>query len=99
MSWSVYAKGRPQKVAEYLDKQANNMSGESKAEYLLALPHIKSLVLQNFDDPNNNLVLSRLVSLEASGSGCRTCGSTEHPDGVPVSGSCQVKIKTIYAEL
>lgn len=97
MSWSVYGKGRPQKVAEYLDKQANRMSGVSKAEYVRALPHLKSLVLQNFDAPNETH--SRLVSLEASGSGSHGAGSTEHPDGVPLSGSCQVKIETIYVEL
>jgi hypothetical protein len=99
MSWSIYAKGRPQKVAEYLDKQVKNMSGASKAEYLRALPHLKALVLQNFDDPNDGSCLSRLVNLEASGCGSHGGGTPEFPDGIPKSCGCSVKIEAIFAEL
>ena len=48
MSWSVNFIGKPGKVIEALQKQSDNLSGESKAEYDSALPHLVGLVAENF---------------------------------------------------
>ena len=60
MSWSLSIIGKPEKVAEELDRQSAIFTGQSKEEFDAALPHLKVLVLQNVGD---NLI----VQLSANG--------------------------------
>ena len=62
MSWSVQFIGKPEKVIEALNAQSNTLSGESKAEYDNALPHLTALVGENFG-------LNLAVKLSANGHG------------------------------
>jgi hypothetical protein len=51
MSWSVQFIGKPEKVVEALNAQSETMktySGDSKAEFDAALPHLVALVNENF---------------------------------------------------
>jgi hypothetical protein len=67
MSWSVQFIGKPEKVIEALQKQSETMSGESKAEYDSALPHLIGIVKENigYDWP---------VKIVASGHGQSVTG-------------------------
>jgi hypothetical protein len=44
MSWSVGFIGKPEKIAEALNAEANKLSGQSKKEFERALPHMTALV-------------------------------------------------------
>jgi hypothetical protein len=62
MSWSIQFIGKPEKVIEALNANSEKMSGESKAEFDSALPHLVGLVNENFG-------YDYLVNLTASGHG------------------------------
>lgn len=47
MSWSAYYIGTPEKLVEALQKQSESLSGNCKAEFDAALPHITGLIQQN----------------------------------------------------
>jgi carbon monoxide dehydrogenase subunit G len=55
MSWSIQFIGKPEKVAEALTAQSVKMSGDSKLEYVCALPHLVGLVNENYG-PNVPLI-------------------------------------------
>ena len=86
MSWNVNVIGRPDKVAEALDKYRNDLKGQSRFEYEEALPHLKGLVEQNVSE-------DYLVKVEASGH------ASLDADGKKTFGICHVSIKQFQYQL
>ena len=66
------------------------MEGQSKREFMDAMPHLCSLVEQNFDHRPENK--TQVIELTANGSGF---GS----DTEQINRSCNVTIKNNYTEL
>ena len=89
MSWSVQLIAKPQKVVEALDAQSEKEQGQCKLEFDAALPHLKALVLENFNDSPGN---EPVIHLVASGSGCVW-------NGKETQRSCGVKIEPVYGVL
>jgi hypothetical protein len=81
--------GKPENVANALEAEAENMSGESKAEYQEALPHIVGIVRQNFNKETDS---PQLVSVSANGSGFTRSGE-------PVQRQCSVKVEHLWTRL
>lgn len=75
MSWSVYLIGSPENVSKALDTNSTNLSGQSKAEFDAALPHIKALVEQNV---NKNYPIA--IKLNANGHGDTSGNNTVNVD-------------------
>ncbi len=48
MSWSISAAGTPDEVVAALEKQSEELSGQSKVEYDDAMPHLIGLVRETF---------------------------------------------------
>ena len=71
MSWSVNYIGSPENVSAALDKHSSEITGQSKAEYDAALPHIKALVEQN---TNANHPIA--IKVDANGHGDTTGNNT-----------------------
>ena len=46
MSWSISAVGTPEGVSKRLDAYVEELSGESKDEFIEAMPYLKGLVMQ-----------------------------------------------------
>jgi hypothetical protein len=67
MSWSISFIGSPENVAKALENHSTTITGQSKAEYDAALPHIKALVEQNV---NKNY--PRAIKVEGNGHGDTT---------------------------
>jgi len=88
MSWSIDLMGKPENVAIALTAESVKMSGDSKAEYDAALPHMVGLVQQNYG--NSSVV----IHVTANGSGYVAIDDTNTGNR-----SCNVKIETIYTEL
>jgi len=90
MSWSVTMIGLPEKLAEALDAHATILTDQSRVEFDAVLPHLKALVLENFnrfagsDTP--------LVRLEASGHGTVSDGEQKHR-------TVSVKLEGFHAKL
>jgi hypothetical protein len=72
MSWSFSAIGKPENIAKALDEHSATLSGQSKVEFDDALPHLKALALQNFNNVNPEHCPN--VRLEASGHGSGKVG-------------------------
>ena len=85
MSWSVTVIGKPEKVAEELDKYSDTLTGQSKTEYDEAKPALQQLVRLNFGGEN-------LVKLIAS-------GHANFTDGQKTYGTCGVTMETFHAKL
>lgn len=85
MSWSVGFVGKPENVAAALEKESGNMSGQSKAEYDAALPHLVALVKENFG-PNPNM-----IRITASGHGTINYDTKEQ-----IERHCSVNIENIW---
>jgi hypothetical protein len=62
MSWNIAYIGTPEKITEALDKNSENLTGQSKEEYDRALPHLKVLVNENY-----NATGAPIMKVEASG--------------------------------
>lgn len=86
MSWNVSMIGTPEKVAAALEEYAGTLSGQSKAEYEAAAPHLAALVRQNFAPTDI------VVKIEAAGS-----GYTE--GGVEKNRTVSVKLEYSYAKI
>lgn len=96
MSWSFSAIGTADKIAEAIEAQSAQLSGQSKFEFDDAKPHLVALVRQNFDkrSPQSPQVL---IKIEASGSGQhRSAGPN---DIEQVERSCTVKIERLWNQL
>lgn len=78
MSWSFSAIGSPANVANALDEYSATLSGQSKVEFDDALPHLKALTLQNFNNVSPEHCPN--VKLEASGHGSAKSGTDGEPD-------------------
>lgn len=93
MSWSINFTGKPEKFAEYMDKESERNSGNSKEELDAAKPHLVALVLENFKDASYPHGGTPLVKVKACGS-----GTTNRIDGQikQVQRSCEVSIEPIY---
>jgi hypothetical protein len=50
MSWSITFIGKPENVTKALEAESEKLSGQSRIEYDSALPHLVSLVKENFGD-------------------------------------------------
>jgi hypothetical protein len=64
MSYSISLLGTPENICKALDEQSLTLTGQSKAEFDEALPHLKGLVSQN-SGTNKDVA----YSLNASGHG------------------------------
>ncbi|MDR3551206.1 MAG: hypothetical protein P4L31_07370 [Candidatus Babeliales bacterium] len=64
MSWSINYIGSPENVSAALDKHSDEITGQSKAEYDAALPHIKA-----FDSQNTNVNYPIAIKVDANGHG------------------------------
>jgi hypothetical protein len=84
MSWAICIIGKPENVVAALEAQSERLSGDSKAEYDEALPHMVALVKQN---QNNGLV-------RISGNG----HAYLNHEKVKV-GSCVVNVETLFGAL
>lgn len=83
MSWSVSLLGSPEGVGKELDAIGEGMAaGQSKDEYMEALPHLKGLVA---------LAVGTSISLSANGHATIT-------NGVKTYGSVQVTLTTQYVK-
>jgi hypothetical protein len=71
MSWSVSHTGTPQEVVGALREHSEGLSGQSKAEYEDALPHLVALVEQNFGREGEK---PPRLTLSAHGSGSSVDG-------------------------
>ena len=91
MSWNVSYVGHAEKVAEALEKhaEATGMTGQSKAEYDAAAPHMAALVRQNY---NENSEYPLLVRISASGHGSVR-------DGKAVQNVVSVKLEYEYTKV
>ncbi len=96
MSWSINLMGKPEDVARALQAQSETLSGQSKAEFDDALPHLMALVRQNFVDAEHCHYPAPFLYIEASGSGsARRTGDVDRQ----VERSCSVKIGRHYSTL
>ncbi len=86
MSWSISFIGKPEKVAEALEAYSTKIDGYSKVEYDKALPHMVTLVKENFGNEGE------LIKLSASGHGYIV-------NDVPQQGHLNCEITSIYAVL
>lgn len=48
MSWSISFIGKPENVAKALNEHSDKLDGQSKLEYINALPNIIGIVAENF---------------------------------------------------
>lgn len=87
MSWSAYLIGTPDKVVDALEKQSENLSGQSKEEYDAALPHLVSLV-----KANSNVNGGPVIQIQASGSAYLQNGETQNS-------TCNVSIQQLHGAL
>ena len=85
MSWSVGIIGKPELVAQELDKYSETLTGQSKTEFDEAKPHLQSLVKLNIGGET-------LVKLSAS-------GHASFVEGAKTYGNCNVTIEPFYAKL
>lgn len=87
MSWSINVIGTPDKITEALDVMSESLTGDSKAEFDNALPHLKGLVGMNY----NEAIPGMGIELSASG----------HAHGAEGNGysNCLVSIKPLNAAL
>ena len=94
MSWSVRLVGTPERLCAALEAEAAKQSGQSKLEFEAALPALKALVAQNFNNrPEGKPVVLRLV---ASGHGFAK--ENHGPNGTAVEQvdrCCQVSLEAI----
>lgn len=65
MSWSTNITGNPDKITEALDKQSQELTGQSKAEFDAALPHLKGLLALNYHENG----ASPVIEFSANGHG------------------------------
>jgi hypothetical protein len=86
MSWSITFVGKPENVAKALEDNAAKLSGQSKAEYEAALPHLVVLVKENFGQT------PPMLKVTASGSGY--ANSTEQ-----LTRNCLVSIEAWYGTI
>lgn len=87
MSWGVTFIGTPDKVCAALEANSAALTGQSKAEFDDALPHLVGLVKQNRMGDG-----MALVQLEANGSGYTK-------DGVEQSRNLAVKLTPVYGKI
>jgi hypothetical protein len=86
MSWSITFIGKPDSIAEALQKNSDSLNGQSKLEFDSALPHLTALVKENFGPS------VPLIKISASGHGTAT-------DGVQTQRHLSVSIEPIYGVL
>ena len=68
MSWSLSCIGKPEKVAEAIEKYGEQLGGQCKIEFDAAKPHLLALVKENFTTPGS--YSEPVLDFEAYGSGC-----------------------------
>ncbi len=90
MSWSIAVIGTMSAILAAIEQEAAKQSGQCKAEFDAAKPHLIGLVSQNFN--NKPGVSAPILHLEASGSGY-TSGGKEHYR------QCSASVKYLSARL
>lgn len=100
MSWSICVIGKPEDVVSALQEESLKLTGQCKAEFDDALPHMVGLLRQNFAKPGTNYVVPK-IKLTASGSGSSTMpqGSTDESQREQVQRSCVVNMETFYVKI
>ncbi len=85
MSWAVNFIGKPEKVAEALEKRSDSFSGNNRVGYDLAKPHLIALVKQNTDADS----ILRVVA----------CGEWfDQVDGRPGFRICSASVESVPSE-
>jgi hypothetical protein len=87
MSWSIIFIGTPDNISKALAKHSEQLTGKSKEEFDIALPHLAGLVGQNF-----NKTSEPVLKLMAN-------GHAYDSNGVPEYSNCQVVIENLGAAL
>lgn len=85
MSWSINVIGIPGKINEVLDAESIRLTDQSKQEFDIALPALKTLVSQNVG-------ASIAIKLVAS-------GHATFNDGVATYSNCMVSIEPSHAKI
>lgn len=94
MSWSINMVGTPDKIVAALDAESGKMSGQSKIEFDAALPALKTLVSQNFDNRDE----SKRIVLRLAANGSGQSKQISGPDGSRVEEidrSCRVSLESV----
>ena|SRR5258705_9473460 len=92
MSWSITLIGKPEDISNALDEKNTKLDAQSKLEFDDALPHMKALLLQNFDKrPGVGYTSPQIMKLTASGSGYTV-------DGEQRQRSFSANIETLYGQ-
>jgi hypothetical protein len=88
MSWSFQAVGTPENLQKALDADAETLTGDSKAEFEEAKPHLVALIRMNVN-PHSPPTLR----VDASGHASR------NPEGETTYSNCVVTIVNLNARL
>lgn len=87
MSWSISLIGTPEKVKEALNKQSENLTGQSKVEYDSVLPALLIFADQNFN-AGNEVVIKLTANGHGTASGDRQ-----------LERYCSLSLERVYALL
>jgi hypothetical protein len=85
MSWSINLIGQGENIIKALNDESARLTGESKTEFDKALPALTTLVEQNFNADN-----IQVLKLSAS-------GHSYAVNGEPKYGSCHVLLENMGA--
>lgn len=94
MSWSINLIGKPANIVAALEEESGKLTGQSKVEFDDALPHIVSLVKQNF--ANEEPYVEPVLMIEASGHGS---AKSDDKGTRQVQRQCSVKIQHHYMRI
>jgi hypothetical protein len=100
MSWSVSFIGTPDKIAAALDAESAKQNGQSKIEFDSALPALKTLLGQNFN--NEPTQGPPMLKLTASGSGwARTTPAMGDAPAqeAQIQRGCEMKLERLHGVL
>ena len=86
MSWSISFIGKPENVAKALNEHSDKLDGQSKLEYINALPNIIGIVSENFGNQD------QLLKVTASGHGYAVNGEQKQRQ-------CSVNVEVFYSVL
>jgi len=85
MSWSLNVIGRPEDLVRELEIQSTRLTGDSKAEFDQAAPHLKALIEMNVGGRDG---APPILAVNANGHACRT-------DGVVTYSQASVRIHSV----
>lgn len=91
MSWSVQGVGKPEALKRLLQKNSEQLTGQSKEEFDQARPHLEALIDLN----TSGTYWPFAMKLVASGSASFSKAIGEEGPGVKTWGNCSVELTNI----